>query len=81
MSIESLRPVIAREWERGTMEAIMSTPATVNEIILGKLVPYFTLGLGATLVAAVIAVRVFEVPLRVIDAAEGVEQAYPGEYA
>jgi ABC-2 type transport system permease protein len=56
--------VIAREWERGTMEAIMSTPATVNEIILGKLLPYFTLGLGATLVAAVIAVRVFEVPLR-----------------
>lgn len=56
--------VIAREWERGTMEAIMATPATVNEILLGKLLPYFALGLGATLASAVLAVLVFAVPLR-----------------
>lgn len=56
--------VIAREWERGTMEAIMSTPASADEIILGKLLPYFALGLVASLVAAVLAVTLFEVPLR-----------------
>ncbi|HEY6599559.1 MAG TPA: ABC transporter permease, partial [Pseudomonadales bacterium] len=32
--------VVAREWDRGTMEALMSTPATVVEILLGKLLPY-----------------------------------------
>lgn len=56
--------VLAREWERGTMEAIMSTPATVAEILLGKLLPYFVLGLAATLGATLLAVFVFDVPLR-----------------
>ncbi|AWN15519.1 ABC transporter permease [Salinisphaera sp. LB1] len=56
--------VVAREWERGTMEAIMSTPASVAEILLGKLLPYFALGLAATLVATLLAVFVFDVPLR-----------------
>ncbi|MCB1572117.1 MAG: ABC transporter permease subunit, partial [Xanthomonadales bacterium] len=41
--------VVAREWERGTMEAIMSTPASVPEILIGKLLPYFLLGLAATI--------------------------------
>ena len=41
--------VVAREWERGTMEAIMSTPASILEILIGKLLPYFGLGLIATL--------------------------------
>src|SRR5262249_40374184 len=35
--------VVAREWERGTMEALLSTPVTIVEIIIGKLVPYFIL--------------------------------------
>lgn len=56
--------VVAREWERGTMEAIMSTPATVAEIIVGKLLPYFALGLSATFFATLVAVTVFGVPLR-----------------
>ncbi|MES1936959.1 ABC transporter permease [Salinisphaera hydrothermalis] len=56
--------VVAREWERGTMEAIMSTPASVAEILLGKLLPYFALGLAATGVAASLAVFMFDVPLR-----------------
>lgn len=56
--------VVAREWERGTMEAILSTPATINEILLGKLLPYFVLGLVATLGSALIAVTLFQVPLR-----------------
>lgn len=55
--------VVAREWERGTMEAIMSTPASVVEILIGKLLPYFVLGLGATILAALLAIIVFGVPL------------------
>jgi ABC-type multidrug transport system, permease component len=55
--------VIAREWERGTMEAILSTPAGIAEIILGKLIPYFVLGLLATIVATLLAIHVFGVSL------------------
>jgi ABC-2 type transport system permease protein len=39
--------VVAREWERGTMEAMMSTPASMLEILFSKLAPYFVLGIGA----------------------------------
>ncbi len=56
--------VIAREWERGTMEALMSTPATNGEIVLSKLLPYFALGMFAAIVCAGIATAVFQVPLR-----------------
>lgn len=56
--------VVAREWERGTMEAVMSTPASVEEILVGKLLPYFALGMLSTLGAAALAVFVFDVPLR-----------------
>ena len=56
--------VVAREWERGTMEAVLSTPASVAEILIGKLLPYFVLGMLATLGAAALAVFVFGVPLR-----------------
>lgn len=56
--------VVAREWERGTMEALMSTPASVVEILIGKLLPYFALGLSATILAALLAVNAFDVPLR-----------------
>ncbi len=56
--------VVAREWERGTMEAILSTPASVAEILIGKLMPYFLLGMIATLGSAALAVFVFDVPLR-----------------
>lgn len=56
--------VVAREWERGTMEALLSTPARVIEILIGKLMPYFVLGLLATLGSALLAITVFDVPLR-----------------
>ncbi|MFA5627226.1 MAG: ABC transporter permease [Thiohalomonadaceae bacterium] len=56
--------VVAREWERGTMEAILSTPASVMEILVGKLLPYFVLGMIATLASTALAVFVFDVPLR-----------------
>jgi hypothetical protein len=56
--------VVAREWERGTMEAVMATPASILEILLGKLAPYFGLGLVATLACAIASVLLFDVPLR-----------------
>ena len=56
--------VVAREWERGTMEAVLSTPASVVEILIGKLLPYFVLGMLSTIAAAALAVWVFGVPMR-----------------
>jgi ABC-2 type transport system permease protein len=56
--------VVAREWERGTMEAVMSTPARVIEIVLGKLLPYFGLGLVAASGCTLLATQMFGVPLR-----------------
>ncbi len=56
--------LVAREWERGTMEALMATPVSVVEILAGKLIPYFLLGLIAMLIATLLSVTVFEVPLR-----------------
>jgi ABC-2 type transport system permease protein len=56
--------VVAREWERGTMEALMVTPVRIWEITLGKLLPYFVLGMGGMLLTVVMALWVFEVPLR-----------------
>lgn len=54
--------VVAREWERGTMEAMMATPVTAIELLAGKLLPYFVLGLGSMLMCTVIAVWLFGVP-------------------
>jgi ABC-2 type transport system permease protein len=56
--------VVAREWERGTMEALMVTPIRISEILLGKLLPYFVLGMGGMLLSVAMAVWQFEVPLR-----------------
>jgi ABC-2 type transport system permease protein len=55
--------VVAREWERGTMEALMVTPVAVHEILLGKLLPYFIMGMGGMGLSVAMAVWVFEVPL------------------
>jgi drug efflux transport system permease protein len=55
---------VAREWERGTMEQLVSTPVTPLEILFGKLVPYFVIGMLATGVCAAIAVFWFQVPFR-----------------
>lgn len=56
--------VVAREWERGTMEALLSTPVTVGEILLSKLIPYFILGMSAMFICAFLAVFFFRVPFR-----------------
>jgi ABC-2 type transport system permease protein len=55
---------IAREWERGTMEQLVSTPVTPFEIMLGKLAPYFVIGMFDVVVCAVIAIYWFDVPFR-----------------
>lgn len=56
--------VVAREWERGTMEALMVTRVTLREILIAKLVPYFALGMGGMAASVAIAVFLFGVPLR-----------------
>ncbi len=55
---------IAREWERGTMEQLISTPLTALEIIIGKLIPYFMLGMFDTAICVAVAVWWFDVPFR-----------------
>lgn len=53
---------IAREWERGTMELLISTPVRPFELAVGKLAPYFLIGLFDTIVAAYVGIVVFDVP-------------------
>jgi len=55
---------IAREWEMGTMEQLLSTPMRPAELVLGKMSAYFTLGLADALIAVGIGVLLFGVPLR-----------------
>ncbi|MAF30429.1 MAG: hypothetical protein CL820_16085 [Croceicoccus sp.] len=56
--------VIAREWERGTMEAMMATPMHMAEFLISKIVPYFVLALASTALCTLLAVTMFGVPLR-----------------
>ncbi|HEY6866050.1 MAG TPA: ABC transporter permease [Candidatus Eisenbacteria bacterium] len=55
---------IAREWERGTMEQLASTPVTGLEVVLGKLLPYLVIGLADVAVTSVVGVLLFHVPFR-----------------
>jgi ABC-2 type transport system permease protein len=56
--------VIVREWERGTMELLISTPIRKGELMVGKLFPYFFLALVDLLLAVVMGEWVFQVPFR-----------------
>ena len=56
--------VIAREWERGTLESLYATPVTRIQILLGKLIPYYCLGLFSMAICAAAGVWLFEVPFR-----------------
>ena len=56
--------VIVREWEKGTMELLISTPVRKSELIIGKLFPYFFLGLLDLSLAVFMGKWVFQVPLR-----------------
>ena len=54
---------IAREWENGTMEQLTSTPMRKTEFILGKLVPYYMIGIIDIIIAVLMALVLFNVPL------------------
>ncbi|MBM4277805.1 MAG: ABC transporter permease [Deltaproteobacteria bacterium] len=56
--------VVVREWEKGTMELLISTPVRKAELIIGKLFPYFFLGLLDLSLAVLMGRLVFQVPLR-----------------
>lgn len=55
---------ISREWERGTMEVLVSTPVTRMELMVGKMLPYFFIGLIDAAFCLIIAVFWFETPFR-----------------
>ena len=55
---------VAREWERGTMEQLIATPVKGPELILGKLVPYFVIGMVDVGLAVIMGEVLFQVPLR-----------------
>jgi ABC-2 type transport system permease protein len=56
--------VVAREWERGTFEALFVTPVRPGEVLLGKTTPYFALGLAGLVLSIVGAKILFHVPIR-----------------
>jgi ABC-2 type transport system permease protein len=55
---------VAREWETGTMEQLISTPLTGPELILGKLVPYFCIGIFDLILSLLVGRYFFQVPFR-----------------
>jgi ABC-2 type transport system permease protein len=55
---------VSREWERGTMEQLISTPVKPIELIIGKFIPYFVIGFFDLILAVLMSVFLFEVPLR-----------------
>jgi len=56
--------VMAREWERGTLESLLVTPVRTEEILLGKTLPYFVLALFGFTLCVLSAKFLFHVPLR-----------------
>jgi ABC-2 type transport system permease protein len=55
---------VAREWETGTMEQLISTPIRIPELVLGKVVPYFAIGLTDVAIAVAMGRWMYDVPLR-----------------
>jgi ABC-2 type transport system permease protein len=56
--------VVAREWERGTLEALFVTPVRAGEILLSKVLPYFALGMIGFVLCLLAGKFLFHVPLR-----------------
>lgn len=56
--------VVAREWERGTMEALLASPVTRAELLLSKLIPYYALGMLSLLICVVVSIFLLGVPFR-----------------
>lgn len=55
---------VAREWERGTMEQLIATPVRSSELIIGKFIPYFAIGMIDLVISVVLGRFIFFVPLR-----------------
>ena len=55
---------VAKEWERGTMEQLIATPIRPAELIIGKFIPYFVIGLIDLVISVIMGRFVFDVPLR-----------------
>jgi ABC-2 type transport system permease protein len=55
---------VAREWERGTMEQLASTPVSRVEVVVGKLLPYIAIGLIDIVLTAGLGILLFDVPFR-----------------
>ncbi len=67
--------VVARDWERGSMEYIIAAPVTTHEIILGKILPYLALGLGSFFISFTCIMLFFGTPFKgsiIIFAAIGI---------
>jgi len=56
--------VVAKEWERGTMEAMLATPSGPFDMLFGKFIPYYVLGMASNSVCVLIAVHLFNLPFR-----------------
>ncbi len=56
--------VVSREWERGTMEAMLATPVRKVDMVLSKLIPYYLIGMGAVFFCVVLSRFLFHVPFR-----------------
>jgi ABC-2 type transport system permease protein len=56
--------VVAREWERGTMEALLASPVTRSELLLSKIIPYYGLGIVSLLICVAVSVLLLRVPFR-----------------
>ena len=56
--------IVAREWERGTMESMLASPAAMAEIIFAKLGCYFVLGMGSMAMSVLMAIGLFGLPFR-----------------
>ncbi|MDD3435740.1 MAG: ABC transporter permease [Candidatus Gastranaerophilales bacterium] len=56
--------VVAREWERGTMEALLTTKVTKMQIVLGKYIPYFIVGMISMSFNVFMCINVFQIPFR-----------------
>lgn len=54
--------VVAREWERGTMESLLSSNVTRMHIVLGKYIPYFVLGMLSMIFNLILCIEIFQVP-------------------
>lgn len=56
--------VVAREWERGTMEALMSTTVGIWELVMAKVIPYFCLGMVSMIICVFLSIVFYDLPLR-----------------